>query len=68
MGKFVKREEFQVSDTLMKIAKLDVLHKANHVAALEINIGFAAADSLAKPLKEKSSVSCRVLNSKKSEE
>ena len=65
IGKFLKREEHQAVDTTLKIAKLDVLEIANHVAASEIGVKFAAADTLAKALKEKSSVSCRLLNSEK---
>ena len=37
----------------MKIAKLDVLETAYHVAASEIDVGFAVADNLAKALKSK---------------
>ena len=51
-GKFVKMKELQAADSPLKITKLDVLEMANHVAASEIHVGFAAADTLAKALKE----------------
>ena len=42
MGKFVKRSELEGADSAYKIAKLNVLEAATHVASSEIDIGFAA--------------------------
>ena len=46
MRKFVKGREIEAADTPFKIAKLNTLEKANHVAASEIYIGFEAKSTL----------------------
>ena len=39
--------------TLLKISKVDVLETVNHVVASQIDVGFAAASTLSRALKEK---------------
>ena len=53
MGKFVKTQELEAVDTPLKISKVNVLAIENHVAASDIDVGFAAAATVSKPLKEK---------------
>jgi hypothetical protein len=53
MGKFVKREQLLAADTPLKLAKLDVSQTSHHVGASEIDIGFAASNSLSKCTREK---------------
>ena len=52
-GKFVKTQGLEAADTLLKISKVNVLAIENHVAASDIDIGFAAAATVSKALKEK---------------
>ena len=42
MHKFVEKSVLDSTDTMYKIANLDVLDKQNHKVATEIDIGFAA--------------------------
>ena len=53
MGKFMKRVVFEVANSAYKIAKLNVLDSATHVASSEVDIGFAAKPTLEKVCKEK---------------
>ena len=53
MGKFVKTQELEAADTPLKISKLNVLAIENNVAASDIDVGFAAAVTVSKALKEK---------------
>ena len=59
MAKFVKRQELEAADSPYKIAKLNVLHTASHVAPSDIDIGFAAKATVDKALRGKKSASCR---------
>ena len=43
MGKFVKRLEHEAAGTPLKIPKVNVVEKVNHVAASQIGVGFPAA-------------------------
>ena len=65
MGKFVKREELEVADSLYKIAKLSVSHAASHVVLSEIDIGFAAKATVDKALREKRVSQLQVLEFRK---
>ena len=53
MGKSLKRWELEVVGTPLKISKVSVLETVNHVAAMQIDIRFAAATTLSRALKEK---------------
>ena len=48
MGKFMKRAVLEVANSAYKIAKLNVLDSATHVAPSEVDIGFAAKTTLEK--------------------
>ena len=60
MQKFVKKDILDLTDTVSKLANLNVLNKDNHKLASSIDIGFAAKGTLTN-LAKKSSVSDRVL-------
>ena len=53
MGKFMKRAVFEGANSAYKIAKLNVLDSATHVAPSEVDIGFSAKTTLEKVYKEK---------------
>ena len=53
MGKFMNRAVFEGANSAYKIAKLNVLDSAIHVAHSEVDIGFAAKPILEKVYKEK---------------
>ena len=53
MEKFVKRQELEAPGTPLKISKVNLLETVNHVAASQIDVGFAAAATLGRALKEK---------------
>ena len=53
MRKFVKTQELEALDTPLKISKVNVLAIENHVAESDIDVGFAAAATVSKALKEK---------------
>ena len=66
MGKFVKRSELEGADSAYKIAKLNVLEAATHVAPSKIDIGFCCKDNFGESFKEtKRSVNCKCWNSGK---
>ena len=46
MGKFMKRAVLEGANSAYKIAKLNVLDSATHVAPSEVDIGFAAKKNL----------------------
>ena len=56
MQKFVKKDILDSTDTMSKLANLNVLNKDNHKLASNIDIGFAAKGTLTN-LTKKSSVS-----------
>ena len=56
MQKFVKKDILDSTDTMSKLANLNVLNKDNHKLASSIDIGFAAKGTLTN-LAKKSSVS-----------
>ena len=56
MQKFVKKDILDLTDTMSKLANLNVLNKDNHKLASSIDIGFAAKGTLTN-LAKKSSVS-----------
>ena len=53
MGKFVKVQEPEAADSPLKISKVNVLATEHHVAASDIDVGFAAAATVGKALKER---------------
>ena len=53
MWKYVKRQVLETAGTTLKISKVNILEAVNHVAASQIDIGFAAAATLSRMLKEK---------------
>ena len=53
LGKFVKKKNLDAADTAYKISKVDVLSINHQVTASQVDVGFAAAATLAKRLKEK---------------
>ena len=63
MGKFMKRAEG--ANSAYKIAKLNVLDSATHVAPSEVDIGFAAKTTLEKVYKEKKISQLQVLEFRK---
>ena len=65
MGKFVKRQELEAADSPYKIAKLNVLHAASHVAPSDIDIAFAAKATVDKALREKKVSQLQVLEFRK---
>ena len=52
MEKFVKRQECEAAGFPLKISKLNVMETINHVAVSQIDVGFAAAATLSRALKE----------------
>ena len=65
MGKFVKRSELEGADSAYKIAKLNVLEAATHVAPSEIDIGFAVKTTLEKALRDRKISQLQVLEFRK---
>ena len=65
MGKFMKRAVFEGANSAYKIAKLNVLDSATHVAPSEVDIGFAAKTTLEKVYKEKKISQLQVLKFRK---
>ena len=65
MGKFMKRAVLEGANSAYKIAKLNVLDSATHVAPSEVDIGFAAKTTLEKVYKEKKLVNFKCWNSEK---
>ena len=65
MGKFMKRAVLEGANSAYKIAKLNVLDSATHVAPSEVDIGFAAKTTLEKVYKEKKISQLQVLEFKK---
>ena len=61
MGKFMKRAVLEGANSAYKIAKLNVLDSATHVAPSEVDIGFAAKTTLEKVYKEKKISQLQVL-------
>ena len=61
MQKFVKKSVLDSTDTMSKLANLNVLDKENHKAASAVDIGFAAKGTLVKLAKPKPVVSERGL-------
>ena len=65
MGKFMKRAVLEGANSAYKIAKLNVLDSATHVAPSEVDIGFAAKTTLRKFTKRKRLVNFQVLEFRK---
>ena len=65
MGKFMKRAVLEGANSAYKIAKLNVLDSATHVAPSEVDIGFAAKTTLEKVYKEKNISQLQVLEFRK---
>ena len=65
MGKFMKRVVLEGANSAYKIAKLNVLDSATHVAPSEVDIGFAAKTTLEKVYKEKKISELQVLEFRK---
>ena len=65
MGKFMKRAVLEGANSAYKIAKLNVLDSATHVAPSEVDIGFAAKTTLEKVYKEKRISQLQVLEFRK---
>ena len=53
MQKFIKQSEMQAANTVVKIAKLNVMDTTIHVAPSDVDVGFAATDTLTKAVNEK---------------
>ena len=53
MQKFIKQSELQAANSSSKVAKLNVLVTGIHLETADIDVGFAAAATLTKVLKEK---------------
>lgn len=53
MQKFIKKSEMQAANTVVKIAKLNVMDTTIHVAPSDVDVGFAATDTLTKAVNEK---------------
>ena len=53
MQKFIKQSEMQAANTAVKIAKLNVRDTTIHVAPSDVDVGFAATDTLTKATNEK---------------
>ena len=68
MGKFMKRAVLEGANSAYKIAKLNVLDSATHVAPSEVDIGFAAMTTLEKFTKRKRLVNFKCWNSEKNVE
>ena len=65
MGKFMERAVLEGANSAYKIAKLNVLYSATHVAPSEVDIGFAAKTTLEKVYKEKKISQLQVLEFRK---
>ena len=65
MSKFMKRAVLEGANSAYKIAKLNVLDSATHVAPLEVDIGFDAKTTLEKVYKEKKISQLQVLEFRK---
>ena len=65
MGKFVKTLELEAAGIPLKISKVNVLETVNHVAASQIDVGFAAAATLSRALKEKKVIQLQALEFRK---
>ena len=65
MGKFMKRAVLEGANSAYKIAKLNVLDSATHVAPSEVDIGSAAKTTLRKLTKRKRLVNFKCWNSEK---
>ena len=65
MGKFMKRAVLEGANSAYKIAKLNVLDSATHVAPSEVDTGFAAKTTLEKVYKEKKISQLQVLEFRK---
>ena len=65
MGKFMKRAVLEGANSAYKIAKLNVLDSATHVAPSEVDIAFAAKTTLEKIYKEKKISQLQVLEFRK---
>ena len=65
MGKFVKRQELEAAGTPLKMSKVYVLETVNHMAASQIDVGFAAAATLSRALKEKKVIQLQCLELRK---
>ena len=53
MQKFVKKDNLKSADSPAKIAKLNVMETSIHLDPSDIDVGFAAASTLSKAVKEK---------------
>ena len=65
MGKFMKRAVLEGANSAYKIAQLNVLDSATHVAPSEVGIGYAAKTTLEKVYKEKKISQLQVLEFRK---
>ena len=65
MQKFIKQSEMQAANTVVKIAKLNVMDTTIHVAPSDVDVGFAATDTLTKAVNEKKLSSQQVFEFKK---
>ena len=65
MQKFIKQSEMQAANTVVKIAKLNVIDTTIHMAPSDVDIGFAATDTLTKAVNEKKLSSQQVFEFKK---
>ena len=65
MGKFMKRAVLEGANSACKIAKLNMLDSATHVAPSEVDIGFAAKTTLEKVYKEEKISQLQVLEFRK---
>ena len=65
MQKFIKQSEMQAANTVVKIAKLNVMDTTIHVAPSDVDVGFAATDTLTKAVNEKKLSSRQVFEFKK---
>ena len=65
MGKFMKRAVLEGANSAYKIAKLNVLDSATHIAPSEVDIGFAAKTTLEKVYREKKISQLQVLEFRK---
>ena len=65
MGKFVKRTELEKLDSPSKMVKFDVSPSQHHVAAKDIDVGFAAKTMIEKLIKDKKVSELQVLEFRK---
>ena len=65
MGKFMKRGVLEGANSAYKIAKLNLLDSATHVAPSKVDIGFATKTTLEKVYKEKKISQLQVLELRK---